>query len=89
MQDLIKAVDLALAGQWHRAHETVQAIEDRKAYWIHAVLHKIEGDSDNSRFWYSRAGKTQNVSMDPNDELRLILRELSDVEKKGSASIQS
>jgi hypothetical protein len=78
MQDLIKAVDLALAGQWHRAHETVQAIEDRSAYWIHAVLHKIEGDSDNSHFWYARAGKTQNFPMNATDELRLIRRELSD-----------
>jgi hypothetical protein len=78
MQDLIKAVDHALAGQWHRAHETVQAIEDRRAYWIHAVLHKIEGDSENSRFWYSRAGKTPNFPMDASEELRLIRRELSD-----------
>lgn len=77
MQDLIKAVDLALAGQWHRAHETVQAIEDRRAYWIHAVLHKMEGDSDNSHFWYSRAGKAQNFSMDAGEELQLIRRELS------------
>jgi hypothetical protein len=81
VQDLTKAVDLALAGQWHRAHEAVQAIEDRSAYWIHAVLHKIEGDSENSHFWYSRAGKTQNFSMDATEELRLIRRELAEGKK--------
>jgi hypothetical protein len=79
MQELIKAVDLALAGQWNRAHKTVQGIEDEMAYWIHAVLHKMEGDQDNSKYWYSRAGKTKNFPMVATEELQLIRRVLLDV----------
>ena len=77
MQELIKAVDLALASHWDRAHKTVQEIENETAYWIHAVLHKIEGDQDNSMYWYSRAGKTKNFPMDATEELQTIRRELA------------
>ena len=55
--DLLQATHLAGAGQWNAAHELVQQHEtDMTAAWIHAVLHKIEGDQDNSRYWYRRAG---------------------------------
>jgi hypothetical protein len=50
------SINLALSGQWNAAHEIVQQYEDTTAAWIHAVLHKIEGDQDNSRYWYRRAG---------------------------------
>jgi len=56
--NLLQALDLALSGQWDAAHKIVQQYEaDTTAAWIHAVLHKIEGDQDNSRYWYRRAGK--------------------------------
>jgi hypothetical protein len=76
MQELVKAIDLALAGKWDQAHKIVQAIEDETAYWIHAVLHKIEGDESNSKYWYSRAGKMQNFASDSTTELQLIRQEL-------------
>jgi hypothetical protein len=57
-QDLLKAVDLAIEGRWDEAHAIVQQHQaDCTAAWIHAVLHKIEGDMDKSRYWYRRAGK--------------------------------
>ena len=52
--ELIKAVKLALAGEWDGAHRIVQDSNDATACWIHAVLHKIEGDEGNSRYWYAR-----------------------------------
>jgi hypothetical protein len=76
MQKLVQAIDLALAGQWDQAHKIVQNIEDRTAYWIHAVLHKIEGDRSTSTYWYSRAGKPGQFEMDAREELRTIRREL-------------
>jgi hypothetical protein len=75
--ELIKAIDLALAGDWEKAHQNVQKIENEDAYWIHAVLHKIEGDMDNSRYWYSRAGKMEHFGMDSTAELQLIKRGLA------------
>jgi hypothetical protein len=76
-EELIQAIDLALAGHWDEAHKAVQEIENPKAYWIHAVLHKIEGDEDNSRYWYSRADKTEHFDMDSTAELQLIRQGLS------------
>ncbi len=48
------AIEAALAEQWDRAHKIVQEMSDPLACWIHAVLHKIEGDESNSRYWYGR-----------------------------------
>jgi len=56
-KNLLHAIDLALTGKWDDAHKVVQEYDtDATAAWIHAVLHKIEGDQDNSRYWYRRAG---------------------------------
>ena len=55
-QECISAVDLALSGKWDEAHLIVQEINTEFAQWIHAVLHKIEGDVNNSRYWYNRTG---------------------------------
>jgi hypothetical protein len=71
--DLLKAIELALADQWDAAHRVVQKYEaDATASWIHAVLHKIEGDPGNSRYWYARAGKLEHVGDEPRAELRVI-----------------
>ena len=72
-EDLLKAIDLALAGEWDASHQIVQQFEDdATAAWIHAVLHKLEGDLANSRYWYRRAGKTERVDDEPRSELAVI-----------------
>lgn len=71
--DLLKSVELALAGEWDAAHELVQQHEDdATAAWIHAVLHKIEGDLGNSRYWYQRANQMKHVADEPHAELAII-----------------
>jgi hypothetical protein len=42
---------------WEKAHKIVQNINGKDAAWIHAYLHRKEGDSSNASYWYSRAGK--------------------------------
>ena len=42
---------------WERAHALVQEASGRDAAWVHAHLHRIEGDADNARYWYDRAGR--------------------------------
>jgi hypothetical protein len=75
--DLLKAVELALAGKWEAAHELVQKYEnDASASWIHAVLHKIEGDPGNCRYWYHRADRLDHVNDEPQAELVVIQAEL-------------
>ena len=75
--DLLRAVELALASKWDAAHELVQQYEDdATASWIHAVLHKIEGDLANSRYWYRRADRLDQVADEPRAELAAIQAEL-------------
>jgi hypothetical protein len=71
--ELLRAIELALAGQRVAAHEIVQQYEDdAAASWIHAVLHKMEGDLANSGYWYRRAGRTPNLTEEPRVELSAI-----------------
>lgn len=45
-------------GDWGKAHECAQAQDDKEGAWVHAYLHRKEGDLDNAGYWYRRAGKT-------------------------------
>jgi hypothetical protein len=44
-------------GDWHAAHETAQSIDDESGAWVHAYLHRKEGDAANAAYWYRRARK--------------------------------
>jgi hypothetical protein len=74
--ELLRAVELALAGDWDAAHQIVQQHEDSTGAWIHAVLHKMEGDMTNSRYWYRRADRLDHVEDEPRAELEVIQKEL-------------
>jgi len=54
---LLEALDCDLRGEWDKAHELAQSVEDTDGYWLHAYLHRKEGDNSNAAYWYSRAGK--------------------------------
>lgn len=66
------AVAAALDGDWHQAHLIAQQSDDCIGYWVHAVLHKIEKDESNSRYWYARAHKNYEDFADPTLELKAI-----------------
>ena len=44
-------------GDWTRAHESAQQDEGPFGAWVHAYLHRKEGDPSNAAYWYQRAGK--------------------------------
>jgi len=44
-------------GDWARAHESAQQDEGIEGSWVHAYLHRKEGDQSNAAYWYRRAGK--------------------------------
>jgi hypothetical protein len=60
---------------WEKAHKIVQNISGKDAAWIHAYLHRKEGDSGNASYWYSRAGK-QFSTKTLDDEWEEIVRAL-------------
>jgi len=44
-------------GDWETAHRCAQEDDGKAAAWVHAYLHRKEGDRDNAGYWYRRAGK--------------------------------
>jgi len=57
MSSLSKAVELLASGQWHEAHLIVQDDESPLGAWLHGIVHTLEGDLDNARYWYRAAGR--------------------------------
>lgn len=49
-------------GDWAAAHEAAQAGEDADSAWVHALLHRREGDLSNADYWYRRAGRRRPES---------------------------
>jgi hypothetical protein len=47
----------AAKGDWDRAHKIVQDESSREAAWVHAYLHRVEGDLGNASYWYRQAGQ--------------------------------
>ena len=74
---LLKAIQLAQSNDWDGAHQIVQIYSDETACWIHAVLHKIEGDEENSRYWYRKCKTSYEDFLNENEELNAILEFLN------------
>ena len=53
----LQALWLTKKDRWHPAHDIAQDIHTETGSWIHALLHRIEGDLGNAAYWYSRAGR--------------------------------
>jgi hypothetical protein len=52
-------------GDWQKAHALIDQLADQQSAWVHAYLHRKEGDVWNADYWYSRARKTRpNLSLD-------------------------
>jgi hypothetical protein len=45
-------------GDWEQAHTIAQDIPTREGSWVHAWLHRVEGDEWNANYWYNRAGRS-------------------------------
>lgn len=53
----LRALWLAESGQWDEAHAICQVEGGATASWVHAHLHREEGDDGNAAYWYRRAGQ--------------------------------
>lgn len=53
----LRALWFAKAGRWHEAHDLCQDVPGADGSWIHAWLHREEGDQGNAEYWYARARK--------------------------------
>lgn len=65
----------ARKGDWHRAHDLCNEAGNREGDWVHAYLHRVEGDASNASYWYTRADRPEPASSLPK-EWEAITREL-------------
>jgi hypothetical protein len=79
-EKLIEAVHRANEGYWDEAHTTVQQIDEPLSYWLHANLHREEGDLGNARYWYGRAAR-DFTTIDIVEERQQILTALQNTQK--------
>ena len=63
----IKSYPLALQALWHdyrgdwqSSHQLIDRESDKDCAWVHAYLHRVEGDLWNARYWYRRSGKPES-----------------------------
>ena len=74
---LLEAVRVALTGDWQAAHLVAQDHEGEPlANWLHAIVHRMEGDLGNAGYWYARCGRTLRERVSTDTELRELERAL-------------
>ena len=57
LSDLLLALWYDAKDNWEKAHSIAQQVPDPEGAWVHAYLHRVEGDLSNAEYWYKRAGK--------------------------------
>ena len=57
LSDLLLALWYDAKDNWGKAHSIAQQVPDPEGAWVHAYLHRVEGDLSNAEYWYERAGK--------------------------------
>ena len=61
ISDMLKALWYDNNGNWYKAHEIVQDIQNSDAFWIHAYLHRKEGDLISALYWYNKSGQKKTI----------------------------
>jgi hypothetical protein len=59
MPKALQALFYDKKGNWDKAHEIVQNANDADSAWVHAYLHRKEGDLSNARYWYRRSNQPE------------------------------
>ncbi len=66
---LAEAIERLLVNDWRAAHALVQDLDDPIAWRLHGLVHRVEGDLGNSRYWYEKAGVTLDQSRSVEEEI--------------------
>jgi hypothetical protein len=76
MSRLVRALELLETGAWQQAHEIVQDDTSALAAWLHGIVHTLEVDLDNARYWYRKADRVFRGADAVQDELTAARRSL-------------
>jgi len=71
---------------WGKAHEIVMGLRDKLAFRLHGLAHLIEGDSENARYWYDRAGVEFSESGSFESEIDAIAKVLTNRPRGAAAT---
>jgi hypothetical protein len=75
--ELEQAVDLLAGGNWQAAHEIVQRDEESPlACWAHGIVHILEGDISNARYWYRQAKRPFPREPSVENEIQALRHEI-------------
>jgi hypothetical protein len=58
----LRALWFEAKGDWDEAHREAQSKDDETGAWVHAYLHRVEGDEGNAGYWYRRANRPHSAS---------------------------
>ena len=75
---IVKAVQHLEAGEWKAAHVLVQKDGSSLGCWAHGIVHLIEGDLDNAKYWYRRAHRPLPHGNTANAEIAALKATLTD-----------
>ena len=82
--DLERALALLENGDWQAAHEIVQKDEDSKlSCWAHGIVHMLEGDTSNARYWYRQAKRPFPREASAAKEIQSLRKELARAPSRG------
>jgi hypothetical protein len=85
--DLAAVIAWLRAGDWQGAHAIVQADESAPgSCWAHGIVHLLEGDLGNARYWYGRAGRAWPSAPDPRAEIEALARMVAVARDEGGSA---
>lgn len=73
----LQALELLEQGDWQQAHSIVQEDESATGCWLHGIVHTLEGDLANARYWYGRARRAWPRDVDAKAELVALRGQLT------------
>jgi hypothetical protein len=72
-------------GDWEKAHHCAQEQDDEFGAWVHAYLHRKEGDAANAGYWYRRAGRSATTVTLASEWMEIVRALFEDPKRSASA----
>jgi hypothetical protein len=78
MNAQLRALELLEQGDWQQAHKIAQEDDSAAGCWLHGIVHILEGDLANARYWYNRARRAWPREVDAKTELAALRTQLTE-----------